>query len=215
MWLSGIERLADHRLQLPSTRLSTIGGSDSRTKRLVDVVLASVGLAISAPVLVVSAIAVVLDSPGPPLFLQERSGQYGRPFRVCKLRTMVVDAARVGPQLTQTRDPRITRVGRFLRRTSIDELPQLWNVIVGEMSLVGPRPDLPSITARYTEKEREVLQYRPGITGISQITGRAALSIQDKLALDIGYYRHSTLWSDFVIILKTPAAVVFNRGNIM
>ncbi|HEY0584115.1 MAG TPA: sugar transferase [Chloroflexota bacterium] len=198
-----------------AARLPGVGRPGSRVKRVVDIGLATVGLVVAAPVLLLSAVAIVLDSPGGPLFGQERSGRGGTTFRLWKLRTMVADAASLGPQLTQVNDWRVTRVGRILRRTSLDELPQLVNVLAGDMTLVGPRPELTAITATYSPQQREVLAYTPGLTGISQISGRAALPIADKLAMDIAYCRRATLWSDLRIIALTPTAVVSNDGNVM
>jgi lipopolysaccharide/colanic/teichoic acid biosynthesis glycosyltransferase len=198
-----------------AARLTNVGRPGSSVKRAVDVGVAALALLVAAPALVIGAVAVVLDSRGGPFFAQQRSGSNGTTFRMWKLRTMVADTACVGPQLTQLNDRRITRVGRFLRRTSIDELPQLINVLAGDMTIVGPRPELPAITATYTAAQREVLAYTPGLTGISQISGRAALPIVDKLAMDLAYCRRATLWSDLRIIALTPRVVLSNEGNVM
>src|SRR5207249_2685404 len=118
-------------------------------------------------------------------------GKEGKPFKIYKLRTMVRNASLAGPMLTQKSDSRITKVGKFLRRTSLDEIPQIMNVLKGEMSLVGPRPELPAITSTYSQEMKEVLNYKPGITGISQVNGRAALEIVEKIKMEIDYQRNA------------------------
>jgi FlaA1/EpsC-like NDP-sugar epimerase/lipopolysaccharide/colanic/teichoic acid biosynthesis glycosyltransferase len=191
-------------------------------KRLLDLCGAVVGLLVSLPLLMVVAIAVRLDSPGPVLFRALRVGRAGRPFRVYKFRSMFVDADR-GPAITRGVDPRVTRVGRIIRPLRIDELPQLLNVLKGDMSLVGPRPEAPSIVERYTEGQREVLQVRPGITGPTQL-GSLDESAQlpadgepteyyvrhllpGKLAQDLQYVRTRTFTGDLGILLRTPIAL--------
>lgn len=141
-------------------------------KRLLDVAIAATGLVAGAPLLAVLAAAVKLDSPGPALFFQERVGRGNRVFRVAKLRTMYVDAERRGPSITAARDPRITRVGTLLRRTKLDELPQLWNVLRGDMSLVGPRPEVPRYVATYRPEWRALLSVRPGLTDVASLVFR-------------------------------------------
>jgi lipopolysaccharide/colanic/teichoic acid biosynthesis glycosyltransferase len=128
---------------------------------------------------------------------------------------MIKDADKVGPILTQENDPRVTRVGWFLRRTALDELPQIFNVLKGEMSIVGPRPEVVEIVAEYDDYQMQVLNYRPGLTGIVQVNGRAALPIPEKLQMDVEYYKEATFWSDLKIILKTPWTLITNEGNIM
>jgi lipopolysaccharide/colanic/teichoic acid biosynthesis glycosyltransferase len=176
-----------------------------------------------------AALAVRTDTRGPVLFAQERVGLGGRTFRILKLRTMVVDnddsehAAYVAALITgraHTRegvyklvgDSRITRVGRFLRRYSIDELPQLWNVLRGDMSLVGPRPALPREVALYDGHARRRLAVKPGLTGLWQVSGRCELSFVEMVDLDIAYGRDWSLLSDVRILLKTPAAALTGRG---
>lgn len=185
------------------------------SKRVTDVALSLIALTFVIPLILLAAIAIKLESKGPIFFLQQRSGLRGKVFRIFKLRTMVTNAEKVGPLLTQKSDPRITRVGGLLRRTSIDELPQVFNVLKGEMSIVGPRPEVPAITERYTEDLIEVLDYKPGITGISQVNGRASLEINSKIRMEINYQRKASFFTDLVIIIKTPLALISNRGNVM
>ncbi len=184
-------------------------------KRLTDIILGIIAAIIIFPIMILCAIAIKLESKGPIFFLQNRSGVNGKLFKIFKLRTMVQNASKVGPVLTQKADPRITKVGAFLRRSSLDELPQIINVLKGEMSLVGPRPEVPQITDTYDEELKEVLKYKPGITGMSQINGRAALDIVPKIRMEIAYQRRATFFSDLLIMLKTPWALITNRGNVM
>ena len=160
-------------------------------KRALDVAGASVGLLVSAPFLAAAAAAVKLDDGGPVLYRQRRVGKDGREFDLLKIRTMVVGAERLGSgYAVDEGDPRITRAGRVLRRLSLDELPQLWNVVRGDMSLVGPRPTLAYQVERYTERQRRRLEVRPGITGWAQIHGRAALPWDERIELDVWYVEH-------------------------
>ena len=182
-------------------------------KRLTDIVVGTIAGIIVFPFLLMAAIAIKLESKGPVFFLQNRAGVKGKLFKIYKLRTMKAGSA--GPLLTQKSDPRITKVGAFLRRTSIDELPQIINVLKGEMSLVGPRPEIPAITDTYNDELREVLDYKPGMTGMSQINGRAALEIEPKIRMEIAYQRKATFGSDFMIMVKTPWALISNKGNVM
>jgi len=182
-------------------------------KRAVDVTAAMTLLAVTAPLLLAACAAIVLDSPGPPFYLQWRMGRADRPFRIIKLRTMVVNAHRLGPALTEHRDPRITRVGRVLRRWSVDELPQLVNVLAGHMSLVGPRPELVSIVQAYTPQQREVFSVRPGLTGWAQINGRDDLPIPVKLAFDREYVSRRSTLMDLSIMARTAGVVVSGRGT--
>jgi lipopolysaccharide/colanic/teichoic acid biosynthesis glycosyltransferase len=182
-------------------------------KRAVDVTAAALLLAVTAPVLLAACAAIVLDSPGSPIYLQWRMGRSGRPFRIIKLRTMVTDAHRLGPELTQHHDPRITRVGRVLRRWSVDELPQLVNVLAGQMSLVGPRPELVSIVEAYTPQQREVFSVRPGLTGWAQINGRDDLPIPVKLEFDREYVSRRSTLMDLSIMARTAGVVVSGRGT--
>src|SRR5580693_2987977 len=177
-------------------------------RRIVDIVVAGAGLLVSAPVLAVAVIAVRLESPGPVIYRQRRAGLGGRPFDVLKLRTMVDRAEHIGAGLAVNQDdPRITRVGALLRRTSLDELPNLLNVLRGEMSLIGPRPTLPAQVAQYTERQRGRLAVRPGITGWAQVHGRASLPWAERIELDLYYVEHRTPAVDLKILLRTPRAL--------
>jgi lipopolysaccharide/colanic/teichoic acid biosynthesis glycosyltransferase len=182
------------------------------TKRALDVLGASVGLTIGAPLLAASALAIRLEDGGAVFFRQERVGLDGRPFEVLKLRTMIVDAHRQGAGYAVDKgDSRITRVGNLLRRTSLDELPQLWNVLRGEMSLVGPRPTLSYQVEQYTERQRRRLEVRPGLTGWAQVNGRASLSWPERIELDVWYVEHRSLALDLRILLRT-ASVLLRPG---
>jgi lipopolysaccharide/colanic/teichoic acid biosynthesis glycosyltransferase len=182
------------------------------TKRALDVLGASVGLTIGAPLLAASALAIRLEDRGAVFFRQERVGLDGRPFEVLKLRTMIVDAHTQGAGYAVDKgDSRITRVGNLLRRTSLDELPQLWNVLRGEMSLVGPRPTLSYQVEQYTERQRRRLEVRPGLTGWAQVNGRASLSWPERIELDVWYVEHRSLALDLRILLRT-ASVLLRPG---
>ena len=183
------------------------GGGDSLNRTL-DVAIAGAGLALASPVLALAALVVKLSDGGPVLYKQTRVGKDGHDFELLKLRTMVVGAETQGAGWAVDRgDPRITRVGRFLRRTSLDELPQLWNVVRGEMSLIGPRPTLRYQVERYTPRQRRRLEVLPGITGWAQIHGRAALSWADRIELDVWYVEHRSPLTDLLILLRTPFAL--------
>jgi lipopolysaccharide/colanic/teichoic acid biosynthesis glycosyltransferase len=182
------------------------------TTRALDVLGASVGVTISAPLLAASALAIRLEDGGPVFFRQERVGLDGRPFEVLKLRTMIVDAHTQGAGYAVDKgDSRITRVGNLLRRTSLDELPQLWNVLRGEMSLVGPRPTLSYQVEQYSERQRRRLEVRPGLTGWAQVNGRASLSWPERIELDVWYVEHRSLALDLRILLRT-ASVLLRPG---
>jgi lipopolysaccharide/colanic/teichoic acid biosynthesis glycosyltransferase len=182
--------------------------------RLVDILLSFFILLFSLPIFLIAAIAIKLDSKGPVFFIHERTGYKGEKFKMIKFRGMVHNALEVGPELTQLNDPRITRVGKFLRRTSIDELPQFINVIKGEMSIIGPRPEIISITDNYDLEQRKVFNYKPGITGISQINGRQMLTPDKRIKMEIDYYKRATIISNFKILLKTFKVVLSNEGNV-
>jgi lipopolysaccharide/colanic/teichoic acid biosynthesis glycosyltransferase len=176
--------------------------------RAIDVVLAGTGLVLASPLLAVAAVASKLEDRGPVLYHQTRVGKDGADFQLLKLRTMVVGAETTGAGYAVDRgDPRITRVGRILRRTSIDELPQLWNVLRGEMSVVGPRPTLRYQVERYDERQRRRLDVRPGLTGWAQVNGRAALAWEARIELDVWYVEHRTPLVDLKILLRTPLAL--------
>jgi lipopolysaccharide/colanic/teichoic acid biosynthesis glycosyltransferase len=160
-------------------------------------------------VLALAALAVKLEDRGPVLFRQTRVGKDGRDFELLKLRTMVVGAETKGAGYAVDKgDPRITRVGRLLRRTSIDELPQLWNVVRGDMSVIGPRPTLRYQVERYDERQRRRLNVLPGITGWAQIHGRASLSWDERIELDVWYVDHRSPLTDLLILLRTPFALL-------
>jgi lipopolysaccharide/colanic/teichoic acid biosynthesis glycosyltransferase len=195
---------------------------DPPLRRAMDLAGAATGLLILSPLLVAIAFAIRLHDGGPALYRSRRVGQDGRLFRLYKFRTMVVDADQQGPGITQTGDPRITTIGQWLRRTKLDELPQLLNVLRGEMSLIGPRPEDPRYVALYTPEEREVLRVRPGITSVASLAYRheeALLFGADwelryrgevlpaKLALDRAYLARRTVWSDMHLILATIASM--------
>jgi len=176
--------------------------------RALDLAIAGTGLAVTSPVLAAAALAVKLGDGGPVLFKQVRVGKDGRDFELLKLRTMVVGAERQGAGYAVDRgDSRITLVGRLLRATSIDELPQLWNVVRGDMSVIGPRPTLRYQVERYTERQRRRLEVLPGITGWAQIHGRAALSWAERIELDVWYVEHRSPLTDLLILLRTPLAL--------
>lgn len=181
-------------------------------KRLLDLVVASSLLVIFAPLMIGVAIAIRLDSRGPVLFRHLRVGKGGKPFMMYKFRTMRVDADPYAPAPTDPNDPRITRVGRWLRRYSIDEFPQLFNVLKGEMSMVGPRPEMPFLVEQYEEWQRRRLDVKPGVTGLWQIVGRKNLPLALNLEYDFYYIKNQSLFFDIVILLKTIPAVIFGKG---
>ncbi|HEX6657903.1 MAG TPA: sugar transferase, partial [Ilumatobacter sp.] len=192
-------------------------------KRAFDVTLASTVLLLTSPLILLAAVAIKLSSPGPVLFSQIRLGRYGDEFRIYKLRTMVCDAERLldqlrdkneadGPLFKMRHDPRVTRVGRFLRKTSIDELPQLWNVLRGDMSIVGPRPALPSEAEHWTPELHERLQVLPGITGMWQVSGRSDTDFEQYKRLDLYYVDNWSLWRDLSIVARTVGVVLFGKG---
>ncbi len=177
-------------------------------RRAFDVAGASVGLALAAPVLGVAALAIRLEDGGPVLYRQRRVGQGGREFELLKLRTMVVGAERQGAGwAVDAGDTRITRIGAVLRRLSLDELPQLANVLRGEMSLIGPRPTLAYQVERYTPRQRRRLDVRPGLTGWAQIHGRARLPWDERIELDVWYVDNRSPRVDLAILLRTPRAL--------
>jgi lipopolysaccharide/colanic/teichoic acid biosynthesis glycosyltransferase len=183
-------------------------------KRVFDMLLSLVALLVLSPLLVLAALAVALESGRPVLFRQTRLGLGGTEFGMYKFRSMVKDAARIGPFFTAAGDPRITRVGRVLRRTSIDELPQLLNVLKGDMSLVGPRPDVPAQRSLYSDSQwSERCSVRPGITGLAQALLRSSGTEQDRLQLDLRYVREQSLWLDLKIIGWTLARLSGKDSN--
>lgn len=181
-------------------------------KRILDTFFAAVLLVLLSPLLLAVACVIRLESKGGALFLQTRVGLNEVPFQIFKFRTMVNNASEIGPVLTETNDPRITPLGHFLRRSSIDELPQLFNIIKGEMSFIGPRPEVPSIVATYTDRQRGVFRVRPGISGWAQVNGRDDLDIPTKLNYDLEYVENLSLKFDFKVFLLTFPALLSKRG---
>jgi lipopolysaccharide/colanic/teichoic acid biosynthesis glycosyltransferase len=176
---------------------------------MLDVGLAGVGLVVASPLLAISALAVKLEDGGPVLYRQSRVGKDGADFELLKLRTMVVGAEHQGAGYAVNRgDARITRAGRILRRLSFDEIPQLWNVVRGDMSVIGPRPTLRYQVEQYDERQRHRLDVKPGITGWAQIHGRASLPWAERIELDLWYVRHHDWKTDLLILLRTPLALV-------
>ena len=182
-------------------------------RRVLAIVVSSLALAFSAPLLLVAALAIRVESRGPVFYRQRRSGLNGEPFDMLKLRTMVDGAEHVGAGLAiDAGDSRITRVGALLRRTSLDELPNLVNVLRGEMSLIGPRPTLPAQVAQYTARQRGRLAVKPGITGWAQVNGRASLPWSERIELDLYYVEHRSLALDLRILARTPPLVLGGGG---
>lgn len=196
---------------------------DATLRRLLDIFGAGLGLLLLFPALALIALLIRLDSPGPILFIQRRVGKGEREFSVLKFRSMYVDAEqrletlldaneRTGPVFKMRHDPRVTRAGRFLRRYSLDEVPQLLNVLHGEMSLVGPRPALPREVALYTPSQRLRLAATPGLTGLWQVSGRANLSFEESMELDMEYIRRQSFALNLVLIARTIPAVLTGYG---
>lgn len=183
-------------------------------KRFSDIIFSIIFLIISTPIIIIVAISIKLDSKGPVFFVQDRTGLNGKPFKMIKFRGMVNNAADIGPELTQRDDPRITRVGKILRRTSIDEIPQMFNVLKGDMSLVGPRPEITSITSKYSKEQKEIFKFKPGVTGYSQINGRQLLSPDKRVEMEVEYYRKANFWSDVLIAVSTLKVILSNEGNL-
>jgi lipopolysaccharide/colanic/teichoic acid biosynthesis glycosyltransferase len=182
-------------------------------RRAIDIVFSALALLLCLPLLLSAVLAIRLTSRGPAIYRQRRSGLYGVQFNMLKLRTMVDGAEHIGAGLAvNSGDPRITRVGSFLRRTSLDELPNLLNVLRGEMTLVGPRPTLPAQVAQYTARQHGRLSVKPGITGWAQINGRASLPWSERIELDLYYVEHRSLLLDLKILLRTPALVLGGGG---
>jgi lipopolysaccharide/colanic/teichoic acid biosynthesis glycosyltransferase len=182
-------------------------------KRALDLLIAGLGSLLTAPVVAVLALAIRLESPGHPIYRQTRAGRDGAPFSIYKLRTMVRGAEFTGAGLAiQEGDDRITRMGTFLRRYSLDELPNLWNVLRGEMSVVGPRPTIPIQVEQYTEHQRGRLAVKPGITGWAQINGRASLPWTERIELDLWYVEHQSLRLDLRILARTVRLVLGGKG---
>jgi exopolysaccharide biosynthesis polyprenyl glycosylphosphotransferase len=214
-----------HIAELPVIEYGTWGTtwSTMAIKRTVDVLGSAVAILVLSPLMLVIAVAIRLDSKGPALFRQLRAGRHGRPFRILKFRTMCHDAEErisevisidelTEPMYKLRRDPRVTRVGRILRRTSLDELPQLFNVLRGDMSLVGPRPEEVWLVERYDETQRFRLQMRPGLTGPMQVHGRGELNFQERMAVEREYVENYSLRKDPKIMLRTVSAIFKAHG---
>ncbi|MGQ9611275.1 MAG: exopolysaccharide biosynthesis polyprenyl glycosylphosphotransferase [Chloroflexus sp.] len=195
----------------------------SRLKRMLDVTVAVIMIILTSPIMLMTALLIKLESPGPVIFKQVRVGKDGEHFYCYKFRSMYVDAEQRlrelqakneadGPVFKMKRDPRVTRVGRVIRKLSIDELPQLFNVLKGEMSLVGPRPALPSEVAKYTYEQIGRLHAIPGITGLQQVSGRSDLDFKRWVELDLQYIAEQSIWKDIEILLRTIPAVLLGRG---
>jgi exopolysaccharide biosynthesis polyprenyl glycosylphosphotransferase len=210
-------------IPLLSMREGRMGPDDHPVKRVLDLVGAGLALLVSAPIIILFAILVSLESPGSPIFAQTRIGKHGKPFKLYKLRSMRPDADAQkaflmaqneadGPLFKIRNDPRQTRIGRIIRRTSIDELLQFWNVLRGEMSIVGPRPNLAEEVALYNEWQRARMRVRPGITGLSQISGRSELTFDETCLLDIYYVENWSPSLDLKIVLKTIPYLLSARG---
>ncbi len=183
-------------------------------KRAIDLLGSLPGLLLISPLLLGVALAIKLDDGGPVFFRQQRAGLKGQVFKIFKFRTMVVGAENKGAGVfVEKADPRITRVGKFLRHTSLDELPQLINIVRGEMSLVGPRPTLPYQVENYDQRQMRRLDVKPGITGWAQVNGRSALTWPERIELDLWYIDNWSLWLDLKIILKT-FLVVLKKGDL-
>lgn len=214
---------------MPSTRLSTntenkisaISGQLA-VKRLCDFFCSVIFLILLSPVFAVIALAIVLDSPGKPIFKQTRVGRDGVPFTIYKFRTMVNNADTMRKKIEKDHlnqlvyqdknDFRVTRVGKFLRRTSLDELPQLLNIANGTMSLIGPRPEVPDVVEHYTVEQRRRLLMSPGITGLAQVNGRGDLSLEETIQYDLAYIETYSLLLDLKILLKTFKVVFTGQG---
>lgn len=193
-------------------------------KRLMDIVISSISLLLLSPLLLIVAVLIKLESNGAALFKQQRVGRYGEPFTMYKFRSMRRDAESIRTQLESEnesssgvifkmkRDPRITHVGAVIRKTSIDELPQLLNVLKGEMSLVGPRPPLLDEVSQYTRSDRARLGATPGITCIWQVAGRSDIPFDKQVKLDVSYIENQSIWLDLIVLIKTIPAVIKARG---
>ena len=193
-------------------------------KRVMDIVLSLIALLLGSPIFIITALLVKCTSPGPIIFSQVRVGKFGRHFKFYKFRSMYIDAEARKAELLQhneskdgvifkmKHDPRITPVGRFIRKFSIDELPQLFNVFLGDMSLVGPRPPLPQEVRTYSLEERKRLNITPGITCLWQVSGRSELPFSKQIALDKEYIASRSAWKDFLILLKTIPAILTGKG---
>lgn len=192
-------------------------------KRIIDIILSLIGIIIVSPIYIITIIAIKLDSKGPAIFKQVRVGKNGKNFVIYKFRTMVVDAEKkrkleINPEdienfvFQSSSDNRVTKVGAFLRKTSIDELPQLFNVLFGTMSLVGPRPEIPEVVKFYPESYKLRLLVTPGITGLAQVSGRGEIELGKTIEYDVNYIKNFSIFLDFKILLKTVTSVLKSEG---
>lgn len=186
--------------------------NNKRLKRLIDLLGAAFALVFLSPLLAAIALAIKLEDGGPVFFRQERLGYLAKPFSIWKFRTMIVDADRYLDELGRATRPRLTKVGKLLRFTSLDELAQLFNILRGDMSIVGPRPVLPDHLKHFTETQKRRFAMRPGITGLAQVNGRNQLPWSRRLAYDVEYVDNFTLFLDFKILLKTVRVVLLREG---
>ncbi|PGO26569.1 UDP-phosphate N-acetylgalactosaminyl-1-phosphate transferase [Bacillus cereus] len=184
-------------------------------KYILDIMFSLIGLIVLAPVILIFSIFIVLESPGSPFYLQERLGINGRKFKIIKLRSMRNDAEKNGAKWAEKNDPRVTKIGLFIRKTRIDELPQLLNVLKGDMSLVGPRPERPIFTEKFEQEIpgfKKRLEVRPGLTGWAQVNGGYEITPREKLNLDIYYINHASIVLDFKILIRTVKVVFTGEG---
>jgi len=200
-----------------------IGGSLA-LKRTLDVIASGCGLIALSPLFALTALLIKIEDGGPLFFRQRRVGYRGRPFGMWKFRSMVVNADALkerlmaqnemqgGVTFKMKNDPRVTRVGRWIRKFSIDELPQLWNVLIGEMSLVGPRPPVPKEVEEYTVEDRQRLMAKPGLTCFWQVAGRREIPFDEQVRLDVAYIRSESVWTDLLLLLKTIPVVLLGKG---
>lgn len=211
------------KVPLLHVEIPEFSGSRLYVKRAFDIVASAIALLVTAPVLAAIAIAIKIDDGGPVIFRQERRGLHGEPFVIHKFRTMTVDAeSRIGELIEQRNggallfkmkdDPRVTRIGQFLRSTSLDELPQFWTVLRGPMSVVGPRPQVAREVAEYDDDMRRRLLTKPGITGLWQVSGRSSLSVEESIRLDLRYVENWSLTGDIVLVLKTVRVILRGDG---
>lgn len=219
------QALSDARINLDALPADGIragtGGEqpDGAVSRAVDIVLSLAMLAVAIPVMVIVAVLIKLDSRGPAIYRQERLGLHGKPFTVLKFRSMRQDAEACGPKWASLRDPRVTRVGAFLRATRLDELPQLWNVLKGDMALIGPRPERPNFVESLASEIphfRQRMMVKPGLTGWAQVNFRYGASVEDartKLSYDLYYVKHRSFWMHVRIVLSTAKVVVCREGR--
>lgn len=186
-----------------------------RFKRVMDILLASIGLIIGIPLMIIFGIAIVIETPGGVIYSQDRVGKDGKIFKIYKLRSMVSNAEENGAQWAEKDDPRVTKVGNFIRKTRIDEIPQLFNVLKGDMSIIGPRPERPIFTEKFNQEIPGFinrLQVKPGLTGWAQVNGGYDITPKEKWELDMYYIKNRSIKLDFLIILKTIKVVLTGEG---